>query len=585
MSQKLDTFKGKITAKSTPQEISKTLSSLQEYLERYEEKDASKVIEQLKTNTGSHQDKLLSKQFIKLYSKRTEVLKDIAKSIKKMQEDLIDEQDTSIKKRGIVGKAKSKVVGGLRKAKHAMSTVADKAKSGMDFIGDIFSKLSDLKSLIPMIIGSIASFITGIAGAIASFVLLSVLGVAKWIFKLPFKIAKFVVKAVFKLGKVVTKIAFKAVKFIGGMVVKLGVKLAKFAAKGLAKLRELLGNAWGKIKNKISTKASKVTNTVKNAASKVSNTVKNQVQKIAKPKGDEKSWLKKGKEAIEGIKKKVIPSLEKAGSKGVAKAVGKALGKIASKAFPIIGWGLLAYDAYNASKKSDSLTSFGVNLLDEASGGLISLALGDTKGKDAGHYIEDLISGDEKPRGDQAGPNNPIGSSSSNPSNSTGSGVNTPGLSNASNQISKILESSDELTKVNPNAVENLRSSEQKYSMFYNNYSNNKNFSYYNEKVLKGDMTVDQAIEAMGNPVEPLIDMSTNIENSKYEELKMVKDAAVAESTQIAAQMSKAVLNGSSNMISTVQQSNTEYNMNFGDMNPNNKFLNNGNQAPGSYQG
>lgn len=581
MSQKLDTFKGKITAKSTPQEISKTLSSLQEYLEKYEEKDASKVIEQLKTNTGSHQDKLLSKQFIKLYSKRTEVLKDIAKSVKRMQEDLIDEQDTSIKKRGIIGKAKSKVVGGLRKTKNAISTVADKAKSGLDFIGDIFSKLSDLKSLIPMIIGGIASFITGIAGAIASFVLLKVLKVAKWIFKLPFKIAKFVIKNVAKLGKFVVKIAFKAVKFIGGMVVKLGVKLAKFTAKGLAKLREWLSNAWGKIKSKISSKASKVTNTVKNAASKVSNTVKNQVQKLAKPKGDEKSWLKKGKEAIEGIKKKVIPSLEKAGSKGVAKAVGKALGKIASKAFPIIGWGLLAYDAYNASKKSDSLTSFGVNLLDEASGGLISLALGDTKGKDAGHYIEDLISGDEKPRGDQAGPVNGSNIASSGTS-SSGSSVNA---SNLTSDMNRILNYKDSTSSNNVTNVNNLKNSSSEYSSFYNNYNNNKNFSYYNEKVLNGDMTVQEAIEALSSPVQPLVNSTTNIENSKYEELKMVKDAAVAESTQIAAQMSKAVLNGSSNMISTVQQSNTEYNMNFGDMNPNNKFLNNGNQAPGSYQG
>ena len=153
MAQKLDTFKGKITSKSSPKEINKTLTELQAYLEKYEEKDAAKVVDELKSGSskGSHQDKILSKQFIKLYSRRTDTLERIAKSIKRMQEDLIDEQDTSIKKRGIIGKAKSKVIGGLQATKNAISTVKDKAKSGFDMLQGLMSNMLNLKNLLPMI--------------------------------------------------------------------------------------------------------------------------------------------------------------------------------------------------------------------------------------------------------------------------------------------------------------------------------------------------------------------------------------------------------------------------------------------------
>ena len=62
MAQKLDTFKGKITSKSSPKEINKTLTELQAYLEKYEEKDAAKVVDELKSGSskGSHQDIILS---------------------------------------------------------------------------------------------------------------------------------------------------------------------------------------------------------------------------------------------------------------------------------------------------------------------------------------------------------------------------------------------------------------------------------------------------------------------------------------------------------------------------------------------
>jgi hypothetical protein len=598
MAQKLDIFKGKITSKSSPKEISKTLTDLQAYLEKYEEKDAAKVIDELKSGNskGSHQDKLLSKQFIKLYSKRTETLESIAKSIKRMQEDLIDEQDTSIKKRGIVGTAKSKVVGGLQATKRAVSTVADKAKSGFDMIGDLMSKFMNLKNLLPMILGGITSLIGGALAGIASKVFGKILKVIGWIGKVPLKIAKWLIKKVGKVGLAMGKMALKAFKFIGGMIFKVGAKIAKFALKGLGKLGNMLGDAWRKIKDKVkSTVKPKSKAAEPKAKAKAeaktgkaaSNNTKTQVQKAAKTKGNEKGWLEKGKEAIESVKKKIIPSLEKTGSKGIAKAVGKALGKVASKAFPIIGWGLLAYDAYSAAKKSDSLTSFGVNLLDEASGGLISMALGNTGGKSAGQYIESLI---EEGISTDSNANNTSNASSYSATAATGASsiaggvLNSPLMSMTNSTLMKPDNSGVTVGEVQ--SVDNKGNPlGPAYDKFYNEYHNHKSFAYYNDKILKGEMTVAEAIRALGDPIGPSVNTSTTIVNRKSEELKLVKEAAVAESVKISSMMDKTVVNGMSGVISGVSQSVTEVNMNVGNQDPNRAIRLNGNQAQGDYQG
>ena len=598
MAQKLDIFKGKITSKSSPKEISKTLTDLQAYLEKYEEKDAAKVIDELKSGNskGSHQDKLLSKQFIKLYSKRTETLESIAKSIKRMQEDLIDEQDTSIKKRGIVGTAKSKVVGGLQATKRAVSTVADKAKSGFDMIGDLMSKFMNLKNLLPMILGGITSLIGGALAGIASKVFGKILKVIGWIGKVPLKIAKWLIKKVGKVGLAMGKMALKAFKFIGGMIFKVGAKIAKFALKGLGKLGNMLGDAWRKIKDKVkSTVKPKSKAAEPKAKAKAeaktgkaaSNNTKTQVQKAAKTKGNEKGWLEKGKEAIESVKKKIIPSLEKTGSKGIAKAVGKALGKVASKAFPIIGWGLLAYDAYSAAKKSDSLTSFGVNLLDEASGGLISMALGNTGGKSAGQYIESLI---EEGISTDSNANNTSNASSYSATAATGASsiaggvLNSPLMSMTNSTLMKPDNSGVTVGEVQ--SVDNKGNPlGPAYDKFYNEYHNHKSFAYYNDKILKGEMTVAEAIRALGDPIGPSVNTSTTIVNRKSEELKLVKDAAVAESVKISSMMDKTVVNGVSGMMTGVAQTVTEVNVNVGDQDPNRAIRLDGNKAQGDYQG
>lgn len=598
MAQKLDIFKGKITSKSSPKEISKTLTDLQAYLEKYEEKDAAKVIDELKSGNskGSHQDKLLSKQFIKLYARRTDTLERIAKSIKHMQEDLIDEQDTSIKKRGAVGKVGSKVVDGLKSTKNVISTVADKAKSGFDMIGDLMSKFMNLKNLLPMILGGITSLIGGALTGIASKLFGKILKVIGWIGKVPLKIAKWLIKKVGKVGLAMGKMALKAFKFIGGMIFKVGAKIAKFALKGLGKLGNMLGDAWRKIKDKVKStvkpkskaaepkaKAKADAKTGKTA----SNNTKTQVQKAAKTKGNEKGWLEKGKEAIESVKKKIIPSLEKTGSKGIAKAVGKALGKVASKAFPIIGWGLLAYDAYSAAKKSDSLTSFGVNLLDEASGGLISMALGNTGGKSAGQYIESLI---EEGISTDANANNTSNASSYSGTAATGASsiaggvLNSPLMSMTNSSLMKPDNSGVTVGEVQ--SVDNKGNPlGPVYDKFYNEYHNHKSFAYYNDKILKGEMTVAEAIRALGDPISPSVNSSTTIVNRKSEELKLVKEAAVAESVKISSMMDKTVVNGMSGVISGVSQSVTEVNMNVGNQDPNRAIRLNGNQAQGDYQG
>lgn len=602
MAQKLDVFKGKITSKSTPKEINKTLTDLKAYLEKYEETDAAKVVEELKSGSskGSHQDKILSKQFIKLYSKRTETLEGIAKSIKRMQEDLVDEQDTSIKKRGVVGAAKSKVVSGLKATENAVSTVADKAKSGFDMLGGLMSKLMDLKNLLPMILGGITSMISGALSGIASFLFSKLFKVIGWIGKVPLKIAGWLIKKIGKVGLAVAKMAFKAVKFIGGMIFKVGAKIAKFALKGLGKLGDMLGNAWRKIKAKVKSAVnpkSKVSADAKakaDAKSKTgkqggqaSNNTKNQVQKAAKSKGNEKGWLQKGKEAIESVKKKIIPSLEKTGSKGIAKAVSGALGKVASKAFPIIGWGLLAYDAYSAAKKSDSLTSFGVNLLDEASGGLISMALVNTDGKSAGQYIESLI---ESGISTDSNANNTSNSSSYSATAAVGASSLAGGVLNSPlmSMTNGALNSKDS-SGVTIGEVQMLDDKGNPlgpmYDRFYNEYHNHKSFSYYNDKIMKGEMTVQEAISALGSPVSPMVNSSTTIVNRKSEELKLVKDAAVAEAVSISSAMDKTVVSGVSGMMTGVAQTVTNVNMNVGNMDPNRAITLNGNKAQGDYQG
>lgn len=598
MAQKLDAFKGKITSKSSPKEINKTLTELQAYLEKYEEKDAAKVVDELKSGSSkvSHQDKILSKQFIKLYARRTDTLERIAKSIKRMQEDLIDEQDTSIKKRGIVGKAKSKLVGGLQATKNAISTVKDKAKSGFDMLQSMMSNMLNLKNLLPMILGGITSMISGVVGGLVSKVIGKVLKVVGWIGKIPFKIAGWLIKKVAKVGVAVGKMAFKAVKFIGGMIFKVGSKIAKFALKGLAKLGDMLGDAWRKIKAKVKSAVSPKSKASADAKAKeaktktgkqASNNTKSQVQKAAKSKGNEKGWLQKGKEAIESVKKKIIPSLEKTGSKGIAKAVSGALGKVASKAFPIIGWGLLAYDAYSAAKKSDSLTSFGVNLLDEASGGLISLALGNTDGKSAGQYIESLIEGGIST---DSNANNTSNSSSysataaAGASSIAGGVLNSPLMSMTNSALTK-----PDSSGVTVGEVQMLDDKGNPlgpmYDRFYNEYHNHKSFSYYNNKIMKGEMTVQEAINALGSPVSPMVNSSTSIVNRKSEELRIVKESAVAEAVKISSMMDKTVISGVSGMVSGVAQSVTEVNMNIGDTDPNRAITLNGNKASGGYQG
>ena len=98
-------------------------------------------------------------------------------------------------------------------------------------------------------------------------------------------------------------------------------------------------------------------------------------------------------------------------------------------------------------------------------------------------------------------------------------------------------------------------------------------------------MTVQEAISALGSPVSPMVNSSTTIVNRKSEELKLVKDAAVAEAVSISSAMDKTVVSGVSGMMTGVAQTVTNVNMNIGNMDPNRAITLNGNKAQGDYQG
>lgn len=583
MPQKLEEFKGKITSNSSPAEVAKTLSRLQEYLEKYEEHDAAKIVEDLKSNksSGSHQDKLLTKQFVKLYAKRTEALQDIAKSVKRIQEDFVDEQDTRIKKRSLASRAKSKVVKGLNATKRAITTVKDKAQSGFDFITGMVSKFMSLKNLIPMIIGGITSVITGAVSMVLGALTSIVFGLFGWLIKIPLMLAGFIAKTV---GKIVGRVALSAAAFVGGLLFKIGRKFAAFTIAGLKKLGDFLGEAWNKIKQTVSSKvSSKSAKEPKSAKSSKSSSLKSSgSSKTIKSKNSE-SWFKKGKEAIQSIKSKVIPKLERSGAKGVAKAVGKALTKVATKAIPIIGWGLLAYDAYHAAKKSDSLVSFGVNLLDEASGGLISLALGDTGGKSAGHYIEQMISDDS------SSTNQNKQESQNSEAAKIASGISSAVLANPTKGLeavrSAVQDIKNKRSSVTVNEMKSTKTSiSSNYNSFVNQYHSHKSFDYWNSRILQGDVTVEEAMNALEGTVSPNI-TNTSFASTKIEEYKMIKDQAVAEAVQVAATLDKHVVNGVSGMVTQVASYSNETNINIGNADPSRVYLHRGNQQLGSYQG
>lgn len=585
--RKLDTFKGKIdVTKDSKASIDKVLSNLQDYLKNYEETDAAEIVEQLKTvdKNASHQDKLLSQNFLKAYQTRTETLDRIEKSIKKIKEDLIDEQDTKYRP-GFFSRAKNKITKAARKTINVGKSIKEKAEGTWDFISGLFSKLMNLRNLVPMLIAGAVSFVVGGVKKIAKGLVSMAFSVIKWTGILAFKVAKFVVKTAIGGLKFVGKLLWGSLKFVSGMVKSAGSWIIKIASMGLSKIGGLLSSLWKSIKEKVSPKAKtpgdKNASTSNSRDAKSTNDSRKRNSKI-NGKGEDKGWFKKSKEALDSVKKKILPMLESKGLSKVAKAVGSSLLKLTTRAVPFLGWGLLAYDAYTAAKKSDSLTSFGVNLLDEISGGLISASLGDTGDKSAGQYIEALTMES----------NNSNSSVTSAVSSVTGiaTSVSKSSLDIASSSkysypavVDAIPDNSTRIAIDGTEVPGDTTVAE--FDSFYNKFHNHKHFQWYYNKLLSGEMTLQQATQAITQNIQPSVSNSINITNNRTQELQAAKDQAVAEAVRMAINLDKQVVSHTANMVHHVAVKTHQSTVVAGDINPNHAIRHTGNRGAGDTQG
>lgn len=547
--RKLDQFKGKIDFSQDPKQTIKVLQKLQDYLETYEEPDAKRIVEEFKSlakaKTGTHQEKLLSKQFITSYNKRTEVLQSISHTLKRIQEDLVDEQDTSIKKKSQGNFSKNGFGENAKKVRISVAENLKKAsQKGVDLFETILGKIGMLRSMLPVLVSGLTTTLVGVAfaavGTLRKLVTRSVGGV----FKLLGKSTKWMGGKILQGVGLVSKQIWKGAKFLSGLFGRAGTLVVGLVSKGLQSIGNLLRNLWKSIKT--ITRAGKKSGgslhdkVAKNPAESVDGK-RSKFNKTGRPVSD-KGWFQKNKEAISNIKRKVIPALEKKGMKGVAKAVTKSVAKLASRAIPFLGWGLLAYDAFSAAKKSNSLTQFGVNLLDEVSGGLISMSVGDMGNKNLGEYIEGVISNDSSKPGEQGG----IGAASNAPGNSkylkSSAGPDTIDKASSSKYS---LENATASIPSNSTSVENNVSN---HSQFVSKYSRSKNFDFYYNKLISNQITYDQAVNAIENNISPSTLQNVEILDSKQEIYQQIKDQAVEESAIVSRVMAERVLHSAAEL-------------------------------------
>lgn len=586
--KKLDTFKGKISAKSSDSHIRKTLNDLQQYLENYEEHDAAEIVKRFRDksqNPKSHKDQLADKQHTKAYIERTQVLENIYKTIKKIQEDMVDEQDTSIKKRpGFFSRSAAKV-------KNVTKAGANKIKdfNPIDTISNLFSGLMNWKNLLPSLLSGLVSMLSGTVTGISGFLIGMLTSCLRWMARGTFKAGGFLVRAVFKGTKIIGKFALKGAKFFGGVLKRASSIVVRLVSRGLSKIGGLLSDLWRSIKEKVSptskrpgpgNSSSKV-RIGKSSAGKAIKGARKPGTKI-NSKSNSKSWPGKAKEAIESIKTKVIPSLKKRGLTKIAGVLGKAVVKLSTRAVPFLGWGLLAYDAYSAAKRSNSLMQFGVNLLDEATGGLISAAIGT---ENAGEYIESLTFSEQTANSIDTNGTNITSSSPNSPSEQSSTlGNSTVGQDSIDLASSKMARVDGKIENIqNTNVTNNTQSN---LSEFYNKFKQYKNFSYYYSKVLQGEMTVDQATRALEQNIEPMTSKSIEINSIDAENIKQAQQQAVAEAVRISAAMDNQVIGFATSATKAVASTTINNSMiNIGDFNPNRRVRLDGNKGASVVQG
>lgn len=446
MNRKIDKFAGRLNfAKDSQAVISKTLNELETYLNAYGEDDAADIIknfaESKTSQQSSHKERIQQEQFLEAYNQRNTILDKIRKRLSKIHDDMVDEQDTSIKAKG---KPESPKVKNLKVIKEKL---AQAPKSLMDMLKNPFEWLKSvlLGPLLRLLGGKLLGILGAAGGALATLVA-GWFAAGKWGFKLIAKTALKLLKGTLKAALKVGGWAFKQIKKAmsklwkntikpklkeiwsdfknkfddmlkkgwdyfkegakkGWETAKNGAKSVWNTGKDLAKkgwekianffggvannVKNTVTNTWNNTSKKVADVAKSVGSTVKGAAV----TAKNKVSKAVK-----NQWGKL-KNKVKSIADNIIGYFSKKGNGKagaiLAKRMPKALGKFMSKFIPGVGMALLAYDVYSAAKKSKTAVSFAVNLIDGISGGLISMglatALDDFDGENLGSYVDGVL--------------------------------------------------------------------------------------------------------------------------------------------------------------------------------------------------
>lgn len=437
--RKLDKFIGRITSKDPRAKIQKTLTDLENYLRQYEENEAAEIVEFFRESGSQglseqeiNQQKEQRARVEKGFKNHTHTLEKLYKKIAKIQEDLIDEQNTATKagKANWVTKSKEKI----KRVKESKSLEKLK-KSPLQWLkealfGGMLGQLA--KALLAKMSLPLIAAATAILGG--------ALAVGKWGFKL---IAKTVTKLVTSaLGKATDFLKLQARKtwdsFIQPKVSKVLDKIKPKNKRGsrppgsnqLPESRAMrsVGKFFESLSGQVQRAKSFGSQTLSKAKTSITNNI-TKAKDFAKSLGTKDPGFTKAskgwsslKDRVLSIGNKILNRFKKTGAKGkvaskLASKLPKAMGKFASKFVPGIGLALLAYDAYAAAKKSDSIVSFAVNLIDQVSGGLLGLGLGQ---ENLGEYVSNLLSGSGQALAAAAGltgmANIPVTNSAGNPS-------------------------------------------------------------------------------------------------------------------------------------------------------------------------
>lgn len=561
--KKLNKFKGKIDFSASPEQISKVLDELKSYLNSYGEDEAADIVEKLKGNSSgskpSHQEKLQTKEFLKKYEDRNETLRKIAKSIKQIQEDLHDEQDTSYKKRGKVKSAVSKV---YHKVTGAAKSVINKAK---DF--SLMDLLSLGKGLLG-ILGSIGSFFSALPGMALGLLGGGLVSLGLWVLGKFYSATKWFGKQLVRLGVWLVRTSIKVGKWVWNQAKRLGKwvfektkGIAKWLWEGVTVAAKWLGGKfksvweWLKKKTGFDTKKGPTKPTKpdpKNSKAKTAAT--NGKKTPAKNKG--KSWIDKGKEAVSKMKE-VAGKLGGKGFGKLAKAIGKAAAAVGTRAIPFAGWALLGYDAYQAARKSDSLINFGVNLLDEISFGAISTLVNFNGYDSVGHYVEAIMEGKINAPAESESANSASTQSTAN------SSVNGNSVELARKEMQENAKAKESETKKAKAAGKALLTSAEfkklsedgklKY-IYNNNLEKHTEFDRLIEKWTNGEMTLDEVYQVISGGASPSKISNVPLASINQTEALAIKEAAVVEATQNAMKLAQMSLLGAAQMSSQVIQ-------------------------------